>query len=124
MKATPRLSEILIDSLRVETWIGVPDAERMEAQEIEIDIRIQPARNFAEMRDDINLTVDYAAVCQRVSELARERPRRLIESLAQEICDMILSEFAATSAQVEIRKFILPETRHVAVRCASEAAER
>jgi FolB domain-containing protein len=124
MKSTPRLSEILIDSLRVETWIGVPDAERMEAQEIEIDIRIQPARNFAEMRDDINLTVDYAAVCQRVSELARERPRRLIESLAQEICDMILSEFAATSAQVEIRKFILPETRHVAVRCASEATER
>jgi FolB domain-containing protein len=124
MKDTPRLSEILINSLRVKTWIGVPDAERMEAQEIEIDIRIQPARNFAEMQDDISLTVDYAAVCQRVSELARERPRRLIESLAQEICDMILSEFAATSAEVEIRKFILPETRHVAVRCASEAAVR
>jgi dihydroneopterin aldolase len=116
MKTTPLLSEILIDSLRVKTWIGVPDAERMEAQEIEIDIRIQPKRNFAEMQDDINLTVDYAAVCQRVSELAAERPRRLIESLAQEICEMILKEFAATSAEVEIRKFILPETRYVAVR--------
>jgi FolB domain-containing protein len=116
MKTTPLLSEILIDSLRVKTWIGVPDEERMEAQEIEIDIRIQPKRNFAEMQDDINLTVDYAAVCQRVSELAAERPRRLIESLAQEICEMILKEFAATSAEVEIRKFILPETRYVAVR--------
>jgi FolB domain-containing protein len=116
MKTTPLLSEILIDSLRVKTWIGVPDAERMEAQEIEIDIRIQPKRNFAEMQDDINLTVDYAAVCQRVSELAAERPRRLIESLAQEICEMILKEFAATSAEVEIRKFILPETGYVAVR--------
>lgn len=116
MKTTPLLSEILIDSLRVKTWIGVPDEERMEAQEIEIDIRIQPKRNFAEMQDDINLTVDYAAVCQRVSELAAERPRRLIESLAQEICEMILKEFAATSAEVEIRKFILPETGYVAVR--------
>lgn len=116
MKTTPLLSEILIDSLRVKTWIGVPDAERMEAQEIEIDIRIQPTRNFAEMHDDISLTVDYAAVCQRVSELACERPRRLIESLAQEICEMILKEFAATSAEAEIRKFILPETRYVAVR--------
>ena len=124
MKATPLLGEILIDSLRVKTWIGVPDAERMEAQEIEIDICIQPARNFAEMQDDISLTVDYADVCQRVSKLARERPRRLIESLAQEICDMILKEFPATSAQVEIRKFILPETRHVAVRCASQATEK
>jgi FolB domain-containing protein len=116
MKTTPLLSEIRIDSLRVKTWIGVPDAERMDAQEIEIDIRIQPTRSFAEMQDDINLTVDYAAVCQRVSELAAERPRRLIESLAQEICEMILKEFAATSAEVEIRKFILPETGYVAVR--------
>jgi FolB domain-containing protein len=116
MKTTPLLSEIRIDSLRVKTWIGVPDAERMDAQEIEIDIRIQPTRSFAEMQDDINLTVDYAAVCQRVSEVAAERPRRLIESLAQEICEMILKEFAATSAEVEIRKFILPETRYVAVR--------
>ena len=116
MKTTPLLSEILIDSLRVKTWIGVPDAERMEAQEIEIDIRIQPTKSFAEMQDDISLTVDYAAVCQRVSEVAAERPRRLIESLAQEICEMILKEFAATLAEVEIRKFILPETRHVAVR--------
>ena len=116
MKTTALLSEILIDSLRVKTWIGVPDAERMDAQEIEIDIRIQPSRIFAEMQDDINLTVDYAAVCQRVSEVAAERPRRLIESLAQEICEMILKDFAASSAEVEIRKFILPETRHVAVR--------
>ncbi len=116
------MNEILIDSLRVKTWIGVPDAERMKAQEIEIDIRIRPKRNFAEMHDDINLTVDYAAVCQRVSELAQERPRRLIESLAQAIGEMILNEFGATSAEVEIRKFILPETRHVGVRCASQAA--
>jgi FolB domain-containing protein len=116
MKTTALLSEILIDSLRVKTWIGVPDEERMEAQEIEIDIRIQPTRSFAEMQDDISLTVDDAAVCQRVSEVAAERPRRLIESLAQEICEMILKEFAATSAEVEIRKFILPETRYVAVR--------
>jgi hypothetical protein len=29
---------------------------------------------------------------------------------------MILKEFAATSAEVEIRKFILPETGYVAVR--------
>jgi FolB domain-containing protein len=115
------MSEILIDSLRVKTWIGVPDAERIEAQEIEIDLRIRPMRNFAEMQDDISLTVDYASVCQRVSELARERPRRLIESLAQEIGDMILNEFGATSAEVEIRKFILPETRHVGVRCVSQA---
>jgi len=109
------MNEIIIDSLRVKTWIGVPDAERSGAQEIELDIRIRPARDFAEMQDDIALTVDYAAVCQRVAGLAAERPRRLIETLAQEIGDLILDEFGASSVEVEIRKFILPETRYVAV---------
>jgi FolB domain-containing protein len=119
------MSEIIIDSLRVKTWIGVPDAERSDAQEVEIDLCIRPARNFAEMKDDITLTVDYAAVCQRVSELAAERPRRLIESLAREIGEVVLSEFDAASVEVEIRKFILPETRHVAVRwsCSKEISK-
>lgn len=119
------MSEIIIDSLRVKTWIGVPDEERSGAQEVEIDLRIRPARNFAEMQDDIALTVDYAAVCQRVSELAAERPRRLIESLAREIGEVVLSEFGAASVEVEIRKFILPETRHVGVRwsCSKEIAK-
>ncbi|MFM8717022.1 MAG: dihydroneopterin aldolase [Spartobacteria bacterium] len=107
------MSEILLDSLKVKTWIGVPDAERMEAQEVEVDLRIRPARNFVEMQDEIALTVDYAAVCQRVAALAAERPRRLIETLAREIGMMVLSEFDAASVDVEIRKFILPEPRHV-----------
>ena len=119
------MSEIIIDSLRVKTWIGVPDEERSGAQEIEIDLCIRPARNFAEMQDDITLTVDYAAVCQRVAGLAAERPRRLIESLAREIGEVVLSEFGAASVEVEIRKFILPETRHVGVRwsCSKEISK-
>lgn len=116
------MSEIFIDSLRIKTRIGVPDEERLEAQEIEIDICIQPVKSFSEMQDDIDLTVDYAAVCQRVSEIAGERQRRLIESLAQEICERILKEFAAKGVEVEIRKFILPETRHVAVRVSVQSA--
>lgn len=116
------MSEIFIDSLRVKTRIGVPDEERLEAQEIEIDISIQPMRPFSEMRDDINLTVDYAAVCQRVLEIAGERPRHLIESLAQEIGNKIVAEFPAKRVTVEIRKFILPETRHVAVKTTIQSA--
>jgi len=116
------MNEILIDSLRVPTRIGVPDEEREELQQLEVHLRIEPMRGFQEMRDDISLTVDYAVVCQRVAEMAMERPRKLIETLAQEVCDRILEEFAATSVEVEIRKFILPTTRYVAVRCISQSS--
>ena len=112
------MSEILIAGLRVKTRIGVPDEEREDAQEVEIDIRIQPEMDFEEMGDDIAKTIDYAQVCERVSWLAGARPRRLIETLADEVAVLILEEFHARFVEVELRKFILPQTRHVAVRCS------
>lgn len=112
------MSEILIAGLRVKTYIGVPDEERTAEQEVEIDIRIQQARDFLEMGDDIAKTIDYSQVCERVSWLAAAHPRRLIETLADEIAALILAEFEARFVEVELRKFILPQTRHVAVRCS------
>ena len=112
------MNEILIAGLRVQTRIGVPDEERAAAQEVEIDIRIQPARDFQEMGDDLARTIDYAQVCERISWLAGARPRQLIETLADEVAALILEEFGARFVEVELRKFILPQTRHVAVRCS------
>ena len=112
------MSEILIAGLRVKTHIGVPDEERAAEQEVEIDIRIQPVRDFQEMGENIAKTIDYAQVCERVSSLAAAHPRRLIETLADEIAGLILAKFEAQFVEVELRKFILPQTRHVAVRCS------
>ena len=111
------MNEIRIDSLRVRTRIGVPDDERADEQDLEIDLRIEPMRDFAGMQDDISHTIDYALVCDRIAELAAARPRNLIETLAEDIAAMVLKDFHARSVEVEVRKFILPQTRHVAVRC-------
>jgi len=110
------MSEIHINSLRVKTQIGVPDEERANWQELEIDIVITPTQDFGEMQDVIADTIDYAAVCIRVAEIAAARPRLLIETLAAEIAKAMVNEFRANIASVELRKFILPQTRHVAVR--------
>jgi dihydroneopterin aldolase len=111
------MNEIHIAGLRVKTHIGVPENERANAQEIEIDIRIVPTVDFSRMEDDLSATVDYAAVCLSVEKIAASRPRQLIETLADEIAGGILADFAASEVGVEIRKFILPQTRHVGVRC-------
>ena len=111
------MSEILISGLRVRANIGVPDKEREESQELEFDLRIRTALAFDQMEDTLSNTINYAGVCQRVSEIAAEKPRNLIETLADEVADKILAEFDALAVEVELRKFILPETRHVAVRC-------
>ena len=111
------MNEIHIDSLRVRTRIGVPDEERADWQDVEIDLRIEPMEGFSEMGDEISRTIDYALVCERVADLAAAGPRNLIETLAADIADLVRSDYGARSVEVEVRKFILPQTRHVAVRC-------
>jgi dihydroneopterin aldolase len=111
---------IEIRGLRITTHIGVPDAERAEPQQLLVDLRMRPLRSFARMPDSISSTVDYFAVSQRVAALAAEKPRQLIERLADDIAAAVLKEFAVRRIEVTVRKFILPETEHVAVHCVRE----
>ncbi len=111
---------IEIRGLRVTAHIGVPEAERAEKQQLLVDLRLQPLRNFSRMADSLGATVDYFSVAQRITALAAERSRQLIERLADDIASMVLKEFAVRRVEVTVRKFILPETEHVAVHCARE----
>ncbi len=111
---------IEIKGLRVSTHIGVPDAERGEPQELFVDLTLHPRRGFDTLSDRIEGTVDYHAVAIRVDALAAERERQLIETFAEEIATTILREFAVTRIEVGIRKFILPQTEWVGVRCVRE----
>lgn len=108
--------EIRIASLRLTTHIGVPEEERASSQVLEADITLRIPGRFEAMNDDIAATIDYAAVAARLQALAAERPRRLIETLAAEIAACVMEEFHATGVSIELRKRILPETDHVAVR--------
>ena len=108
--------EIHISALRLSTHIGVPDAERAASQLLEADVTLRIARSFEEMKDELAATIDYAAVAARLQELAAERPRRLIETLAAEMAACALDEFGAAGVTIELRKHILPDTNHVAVR--------
>ncbi len=111
---------IEIHGLEISTHIGVPEAERACAQQLLADVRLRPLRDFSKMPDAIEATVDYQAVADRIAAIAAARPRKLIETLADEIARAILREFAIRRVEVTLRKFILPNVEHVAVRCARE----
>ena len=113
---SPSLDEIRISALRLPTFIGVPDEERAESQTLEADIIIRTFGRFESMNDAIASTIDYAAVAARLQELAGERPRRLIETLAADMAACLLDEFQAAGVTIDLRKRILPDTDHVAVR--------
>lgn len=114
------MNEIWIKGLKVRSLVGVSAEERQQEQELHVDLCIQPPSPFAYMNDDIMRTIDYAAVSRRVQGLSGEGPRNLIETLAADIARLLVDEFHAVAVTVEVRKFALPETDHVAARCRLE----
>lgn len=111
---------IEIRRLRVSTHIGVPTEEREVAQKLLVTVRMVPGQGFDGLHDDIIRTVDYHAVALQIQALAAEKPRALIETLAVEIADMLLTHHPLQSAAVTIEKHILPDTDCVAVHVLRE----
>lgn len=112
--------QIEIRRLRVTTHIGVPDEERAVPQELRISLLIGVGRDFSGMGDRLGETLDYAALVDDLQVLAASRPRLLIETLAAEIADHVLSFALVTAVDVTVEKFILPATDCVAVRMRRE----
>jgi 7,8-dihydroneopterin aldolase/epimerase/oxygenase len=88
--------EIRIASLELRAHVGVPAAERKKAQRLTVfPLTMVPVHEFGAMDDDVARTIDYAAVAKAIRALAAERPRKLIETLAEEIAQLVLDDFAA-----------------------------
>jgi 7,8-dihydroneopterin aldolase/epimerase/oxygenase len=112
---------ITIRDLEVHYHVGVPDAERAKAQRLLIDVEMGSDFTAAAASDDLTRTIDYYAVSRRLLRLGEGRSWRLIEALAVEIAELVLKEYGAVKVAVEVKKFILPETRHVSVRVERSA---
>ena len=112
MKAGP--DSIRINGLEVQVRIGVPDEERAEPQKLVIDVVMES--DFHGMADDIARTTDYAAVAAWLKEECARREWRLLETLAEDLAAGLLSRFPRVRAvTLQIRKFVLPQTRDVSV---------
>jgi FolB domain-containing protein len=109
---------IHIEELTVEATIGVPDVERQKPQRLVLSITLVPANDFRRLDDDIERTVDYAAVADEVTKFVRARTVKLIETLADELAAHLLAGFPLREVQIEVRKFIVPETKYVSARVA------
>jgi dihydroneopterin aldolase len=109
------MPQISIVGLEVFYRVGVPDAERAKPQRLLLTIEMDFDFSAAAKSDSIADTVDYFAVSQRLLKFGDGKNWKLIEKLAADICEMILSEFKPQSVTVEVKKFPVPQARHVSV---------
>jgi dihydroneopterin aldolase len=109
------MSRISIVDLEVFYRVGVPDAERAQPQRMLLTVEMESDFSAAAKSDSIADTIDYFAVSQRLLKFGDGKSWKLIEKLATDICDMILAGFKPQSVAVEIKKFPIPQARHVSV---------
>lgn len=110
------MPQISIVDLEVQYRVGVTDAERAQPQRLLLTIEMETDFNRAARFDSIADTVDYFTVSQRLLKFGEGRSWKLIEKLAVDICDMVMSGFKPQSVTVEVKKFPIPQARHVSVR--------
>ncbi len=95
---------IFLRGLEIETTIGIYEWERKIKQTVVIDLEMATDIRKAAAEDDIQLTVDYKAVAKRVTTFVEQQQFYLVETLAERIAEILLSEFRLPWVRVSVNK--------------------
>ncbi len=117
------MDTIIISELEVFYSVGVTDEERQTPQRLLITVEMISDFTNATSSDDVEHTVNYFEVSQRLLRFGDGRSWKLIERLASDLADLILKEFGPRSVFVEVKKFVIPQARFVAVRLSRLKSE-
>ena len=109
------LSKITITDLEVFFCVGVTDEERAKPQRLLVTVDMAFDFSSAAVSDRIEKTINYQDVANRVLKYGEARNWKLIEKLATNLADYVLSEYRPEAVLVEIKKFPIPQARHVSV---------
>lgn len=96
---------IFIEGLKTEAIIGIYDWEREQRQPLIFDIEMQLPIAQAAQSDAIEDTVSYKQVSDEIIELVENNDFELLESLAESLCNHILSHHPAVqSVSLKVNK--------------------
>ena len=95
---------IEVTGLSLYTHHGVSAAEREVGQRLVLDLRLEVGDCDATITDEVDDTVNYATVCERVSYVAQARSYKTLERLCSAIADRLLADFDAEEVWVKATK--------------------
>jgi dihydroneopterin aldolase len=115
------MDQIIISDLEVFYHVGTTEAERAKSQRLLLTVEMSHDFKAAANTDNLAETIDYDAVVKRLLRFGEDCHWELIETLAVDVASMILEEFSPGKVSVEVKKFVIPQTRHVAVKVVRPA---
>ncbi len=95
---------VFINDLRIETIIGIYDWERKVKQTISLDLEMGADIRKSAKTDAIEDTLNYKAVAKRLIAFVGESEYQLVETLAEKITEIVLTEFNVPWIKLSVRK--------------------
>ena len=95
---------IYLNDLRIDTVIGIFDWERRIKQTISLDIEMATDIRKAAASDAIDDTLDYKSVAKRIIAFVEASEFQLVETLAEQICEIINDEFNVPWVRLRLDK--------------------
>ena len=94
---------IFISDLRLDILVGVYDWESRVPQKVQLDLEIGlPGRKS--QTDKLANTIDYAAIVSRIERALAENRFGLLETLAEHIAGIVMTEFKSPWVKVSVTK--------------------
>jgi dihydroneopterin aldolase len=98
------LDKVFIEGLEVDTLIGAYDWERGIRQCLRLDLCLAWDIRPAAADDDLSKALDYAAVNQQVQAFAAAARFELVETFAERLAELLLSQFGLTWLRLRVTK--------------------
>ena len=98
------MDTIFLKDLRVQTIVGVWDWERQMPQTVSIDLEMAADIGSAADTDELEDTLNYKGVAERVVSLVEESRFKLVETMAERIAETIMTEFSVPWVRVSVHK--------------------
>jgi|AntRauTorcE11898_2_1112593.scaffolds.fasta_scaffold29506_2 dihydroneopterin aldolase len=95
---------VFIHNLSFLASIGVLDWEKSIQQKLELDVEMMTDIRPAAASEDLQLTLDYAAISQRLIETAQAQHHDLLETLIEELAQLLLEDFNTAQVTLTLRK--------------------
>ena len=109
--------KIAIKDLELHFHVGVPEEERSEPQKLLITIEMTLDLGPSGATDNLAETIDYYAVSQAVKTLGQARRWKLIEALADDICQLVLTTSNRTLCGCLSRNSFSPTPAGLVLKC-------
>ncbi|HEY9086376.1 MAG TPA: dihydroneopterin aldolase [Candidatus Tyrphobacter sp.] len=98
------MDRIALHGVRVEARHGANPGEREQAQIFEIDLVAEIDLTEPAASDDIESTLHYGRLYDRITTIVRERSYALLERLAFDLLSVVFADARVARAEVTISK--------------------